>query len=45
MSVADFSVVIEKMPTGLKKEEVQTMMNDYLKRIAPTDIEFKQLKI
>ena len=45
MSVADFSVVIEKMPTSLSKEEVQRMMDEYLKRIAPTDIEFKQLKI
>lgn len=44
-SVSDFSVVIEKMPIGYKKEQVQVMMDEYLNKIAPRDIGFRQLKV
>lgn len=44
-SVSDFSVVIEKMPIGYSKEQVQAMMDEYLILVNLPGLEFKQLKI
>jgi hypothetical protein len=33
------------MPIGYKKEQVQAMMDEYLTKVAPRDIGFRQLKV
>jgi hypothetical protein len=33
------------MPIGYKREQVQVLMDEYLARIAPQDIGFRQLKV
>ena len=44
-SAADFSIVIQKMPTGLTKESMQAMLDDYFLKISLPGFDLKQLKI